>query len=62
MPQKVIFIVARPLRGEGATKKKELFLSSKKNPKNVATKLEEGGGDKALVAEPLFCGFPEMFL
>ena len=49
-PQKNLFLVARPLRGGGdvgkglATKKKDLFLSSKHllSKKNVATKLKGG--------------------
>ena len=57
---KVLFFVARPLRGKGlATKKKDFFFNSKKipkksPPKNVA-KLE-GGGVRPF--KELFCGFP----
>ena len=47
-PQKKLFFSGPATKGGGnglATKKKELFLSSKKIPnKNVATKLESGWG------------------
>ena len=57
-PQKKFFF-SGPLRGGGVgkgreTEEKELFWSSKKNPKiNVANKHKGEGGSKALVAGPL---------
>ena len=54
--KKVIFLVARPQRGGRgkylANKKKNCFWSIKIFPKNLATKLE-GGGGKAWVGGPL---------
>ena len=53
--------MTRPLRGGGGgerawpLRKKTFFEAREKKipPKNVATKLEGGGGDKVLVAGPL---------